>query len=80
MDTISVADAKARLSEVIDRVLAGEPVQITRRGKPVVQVTAIAPLRPLIDHEALLRLAQSMTGPELDGEAWWREYRDGERY
>ena len=80
MDSISVADAKARFSEVIDRVLAGEAVQITRRGKPVVQLTAVAPLRPPIDHEALRRLTDSMTGPEVVSETWWREYRDGDRY
>ena len=80
METVSVADAKARLSEVIDRVLAGEPVQITRRGKPVVQITAVTPPRPRVDVDALRRLAAGMTGPEVDSETWWRAYRDGDRY
>jgi len=36
--TYSVADAKNRLPSLIDKVLAGEEVIITRRGKPVVEV------------------------------------------
>ena len=36
MTTYSVAEAKNRLSELIDRALAGEGVTITRRGRPVV--------------------------------------------
>jgi antitoxin (DNA-binding transcriptional repressor) of toxin-antitoxin stability system len=32
---VSVAEAKAKLSELLTRVEAGESVTITRRGKPV---------------------------------------------
>lgn len=32
---VSVAEAKAKLSELLKRVEAGERVTITRRGKPV---------------------------------------------
>jgi antitoxin (DNA-binding transcriptional repressor) of toxin-antitoxin stability system len=34
----SVADAKKRLSSLIDKALAGEQVIITRRGRPVVEL------------------------------------------
>jgi len=44
--TYSVADAKNRLPSLIDKVLAGEEVIITRRGKPVVEV------RPAFRHAA----------------------------
>jgi antitoxin (DNA-binding transcriptional repressor) of toxin-antitoxin stability system len=37
MPTYSVAEAKNRLSELIDRALKGEGVLITRHGKPVVE-------------------------------------------
>jgi len=36
--TISVAEAKAHLSEVIDRVEAGEEIVITRRGRTVARM------------------------------------------
>ena len=38
MTAYSVADAKNRLPALIDKVLAGEEVIITRRGEPVVEL------------------------------------------
>ncbi|MCZ2414027.1 MAG: type II toxin-antitoxin system Phd/YefM family antitoxin [Burkholderiales bacterium] len=35
MSEVSVADAKTHLTRLLQRVEAGEPVQITRRGRPV---------------------------------------------
>ncbi len=40
MSTIALFDAKNRLSELIDRVQAGESFQITRRGKVVASLGA----------------------------------------
>jgi prevent-host-death family protein len=37
----SVAEAKNRLSELINRSLAGEPVIITRHGHPVVELKPV---------------------------------------
>src|SRR5687768_17134439 len=42
VDSVSLAEAKARLSELVARAAEGETVQITRRGEPVAQ---IAPIR-----------------------------------
>ena len=48
MGTISLAVAKARLSEVLDRVQKGEEVVITKHGKPVARVSAVAqPKQPV---------------------------------
>ncbi len=41
MVSVSVADAKARLSELLTRASMGEAVVITRHGKPVAQLTAV---------------------------------------
>ena len=38
MHTVSVAKAKAHLSEILAEVEAGEEVIITRRGKPVARI------------------------------------------
>ena len=50
MSTHSVAEAKNRLSELIDRALAGEGVTITRHGRPVVELRPVerepGPVRP----------------------------------
>ena len=40
-DSYSVAEAKNRLSELIERALAGENVTITRHGKPVVTLRPV---------------------------------------
>jgi prevent-host-death family protein len=37
MSTMNFADAKAHLSEVMDRVEKGERIQITRRGKAIAE-------------------------------------------
>ena len=42
MNTYSVAEAKNKLSELIDRVLQGEGVVITRHGQPVVEVRPVS--------------------------------------
>ena len=60
MDSISLAEAKARLSELVARAAEGETVQITRRGKPVAQLTPIQRPRKPIDI-ALLRSVSEKT-------------------
>ncbi len=80
MDTVSVADAKAHLSELIERVSKGETVQITKRGKPVAQLTAIAKPKKPIDIEALRALTQSMPEQEESAGEFMRRMRDDYRY
>lgn len=45
MVTVNLAQAKARLSELLDQVEAGQEVLITRRGKAVAHVSAVVPPR-----------------------------------
>ena len=48
MGTHSVAEAKNKLPELIDRALGGEGVIITRHGKPVAELRALPePPRPV---------------------------------
>jgi prevent-host-death family protein len=49
MSTVSVAEAKTHLSELLDRVEAGEEVVITRRGKAIARLSRVVPARePLV--------------------------------
>ena len=49
MDTIDLAGAKVHLSELVDRIEAGDTIDITRRGKPIARFTAAAgPCRKII--------------------------------
>jgi antitoxin (DNA-binding transcriptional repressor) of toxin-antitoxin stability system len=43
MSTHTVAEAEGHLSELIDRVLAGDDVVITRHGKPVAEMKPVPP-------------------------------------
>jgi prevent-host-death family protein len=80
MDAIKLADAKARLSELIDRVEAGVSIAITRRGRPVARLTAVAPPRQAID-PAKLRALTAATPPTAESaEELVRSMRDGDRY
>lgn len=80
MDTVSLADAKARLSELVDRVEAGGSIEITRRGKPVARLTpAVKPRKP-VDRAMLEALTTSLS-PQTKGAAdLVRSMRDDERY
>jgi prevent-host-death family protein len=68
MTEVALFEAKNRLSELIDRVLAGETIAITRRGKVVAQLTppgaedAMSSARDAID-----RLRDSRKGVSLGG-------------
>lgn len=39
---VSVTQAKARLEELIDQMLAGDEIVITKRGKPVAKLLPVA--------------------------------------
>ena len=44
MNAIGLFEAKTKFSEICERVAAnGEPVIVTRRGKPLVKIEPIAP-------------------------------------
>ena len=48
MVTVSLAQAKARLGELLDKAEAGQEMVTTRRGKPVADLSAVAgPRNPL---------------------------------
>ena len=49
MDTVTVAQAKAHLSRVIDRVQAGSEITITRRGRPVATLQPVIKAKRAID-------------------------------
>jgi antitoxin (DNA-binding transcriptional repressor) of toxin-antitoxin stability system len=77
MNEVALADAKNRLSELIDRVQAGEVITITRRGKVVAQLArpdAGAGAARALDAVTRLRAARAgvslggLTSRELIGE------------
>lgn len=79
MDTINLAEAKAHLSELIDRVEAGESIDITRRGKPVARLTGASAPRKRIDAAMLRALTSTLPASGETAAALVRSMRDGDR-
>ncbi|MER8399348.1 type II toxin-antitoxin system prevent-host-death family antitoxin [Mesorhizobium sp. M0306] len=80
MDAVNLADAKAHLSELVDRVEAGDSIDITRRGKPVARLTAVARPRKRIDAGLLQSLTATMPLQAQVAADLVRSMRDGDRY
>ena len=58
MSTVSVADAKAHLSRLLEDVESGEEVVITRRGQPIARITPFAV--PKVRIKSLTKFRRSM--------------------
>ena len=80
MISVSLADAKAHLSELVERAAAGEAVCITRLGKPVAQMTAIDTPRERIDVAVLRAITDTMPVQPETARDFIRRMRDEHRY
>lgn len=80
MDAVNLADAKAHLSELVDRVEAGDSINITRRGKPVARLSAVAKPRRPINAALLQSLTAAMPPQSQSATDLVRSMRDGDRY
>jgi len=80
MESVSLADAKARLSELLVRVAEGETVQITKRGKPVAQLTPIRQPKKPIDIELLRSVSRGSKKQTESAGDFIRRMRDDSRY
>ena len=80
MKHVSLADAKAHLSELVSQAEEGETIQITRRGKVVACLVPAETDRPKIDIEALKRHQASLGGPRENTEDALRGWKDEAKY
>ena len=80
MITVSLANAKAHLSELVERAAAGEAVCITRRGKAVAQITAVDTPRKRIDVAALQAMTDAMPVQTETARDFIRRMRDEDPY
>ena len=78
MERINLADAKARLSEIVDRVEAGKSIEIVRRGKPAARLVPAKKQRELkaVDIEALRKLRATMPYQQESAAELIRNMRD----
>jgi prevent-host-death family protein len=80
MERISLAEAKARLSELVDRAASGETIHISRRGKPAARLMPPEPERRKVDID-LLRAIRRLSPKQRDSAGeFMRKMRDDERY
>jgi len=80
MATVNLADAKARLSELIDRVEAGDSIEITRRGKAIAHLAPIPRPRKPVDVGRLRALTDSLPTQAESAADLVRAMRDSDRY
>lgn len=79
-NTVSIADAKAHLSELTERAAAGETVVITRRGKPIARMSPADRPRKSVDLERLRRLTERQPEQPEDAAGFTRRMREDSRY
>ena len=80
MDSNSIADAKARLSDLVSRAAAGETVSITRRGKPIARLVAVKKPLQRIDAAMLKKVTEGMPDQDQSAGDFLRDVRDAVRY
>jgi prevent-host-death family protein len=80
MNPVNLADAKAHLSELVDRVEAGDSIDITRRGKPVARLTTVTAPRKPVDAAQLQSLTAGMPAQTQTAADLVRSLRDSDRF
>lgn len=80
MGRINLADAKAHLSELVERAAAGESMCVTRRGKPVAQITSIEQPRKPINLSVLRAMTDAMPPQTEPARDFLRRMRGEDRY
>jgi prevent-host-death family protein len=80
MKHVSVAEAKAKFSELVSAAEAGQTIEITRRGKVVAKLTPVASEPLPIDIEALREFRATLTSPMQSTDEELRDWKAGERY
>jgi len=80
MEAYNLADAKARLSELVDRVKAGKSVDILRRGRPAARLVPIEPPLKPVDVAALRELHKNLPRQSQGAGDFVRHMRDADRY
>jgi len=62
VDKVTIRELRNNGGRVLDRVLRGEPLQVTRDGRPVAEIVPTRP--PALTAEELIRRSRSL--PDID--------------
>ena len=82
MKTISVSltDAKSRLSELVERAASGEDVMIMRHGRTIARLTKSSPEPKPVNLDVLKKLTGRMPRQPEYGSGFIRQLREATRY
>ncbi len=79
MITVGAFEAKTNLSRLLDQVVAGEQVTITKHGVPVARIVAVDPdTEPAVD--VIKRLRMLSRGTSLGGDTIADLKAEGRKY
>ncbi|NOT81419.1 MAG: type II toxin-antitoxin system prevent-host-death family antitoxin [Gallionella sp.] len=78
MQAMSLAHAKAHLSELLNTVESGVEVVITRHGHPVARVLPASPIKQMLPLQHLAALRQQIPARQTSSAELLRELRDAE--
>lgn len=78
MYAMSLAHAKAHLSELLNTVESGEEVVITRHGRPVARIVPANPIKQPLPLQRLAELRQQVPAWQKNSAESLRELRDAE--
>lgn len=73
MQSVGAFEAKTHLSQLLDRVEAGEEIVITRRGKPVARLVTVDDSSVSRRAEAFRRIAEMRDKLRSEGKTWTHE-------
>ena len=78
MNSMTLAHAKAHLSELLNTVEAGEEVLITRHGRPVAKLVPASPAKHSVPLQKLAELRSRIPARKGSSAQSLRELRDAE--
>ena len=78
MNSMSLAHAKAHLSELLNTVESGEEVLITRHGRPVAKMVPVSPVKHAMPLKRLAALRQQVPSWTINSVQSLQELRDEE--
>jgi prevent-host-death family protein len=80
MTDVSIAEAKAHFSELVERAESGETVRITRRGKPVARIVPEKQKKRRITLQEMRELTDKMREQPESAGVFMRRIRNESRY
>ena len=80
MKTVNLAEAKAKLSALVEEAEAGEIVCITKHGKPIAQLVAASVPKRRIGIEELRQVTKGSSAQKESAGEFIRRMRDDSRY